>query len=158
MIISHIILKNWRNFQSVNVDLSERVFLIGPNASGKSNFLDALRFLRDLAKPGGGLQKAVSDRHGLSKIRCLYARRYPNVEIEVHLSDSSKHLPTWKYAIGVKQKKGGRNEPILAYEKVWKNDQLIIDRPHPEDQEDSLRLTQNSLRANQYKLRFQRNS
>jgi len=54
MIISHIVLKNWRNFRSAEVDLRERVFLVGPNACGKSNFLDALRFLRDLAKPGAG--------------------------------------------------------------------------------------------------------
>ncbi|TAH28242.1 MAG: chromosome segregation protein SMC, partial [Oscillatoriales cyanobacterium] len=77
MIISHIVLQNWRNFQSVNVELRDRVFLVGPNACGKSNFLDSLRFLRDLAKAGGGLQKAVSDRGGVSKIRSLYARRYP---------------------------------------------------------------------------------
>ena len=45
---------------SVDTPLSRRVFIIGPNASGKSNFLDAFRFLRDVAKSeGGGLQKGV---------------------------------------------------------------------------------------------------
>ena len=145
MIITHIGLKNWRNFQSVNVDLRDRVFLIGPNASGKSNFLDALRFLRDLAKDGGGLQKAIRDRGGLSKIRCLYARRYSDVEIEVHLSEIDSAEPTWKYSIGIKQKKGGKNEPILSYEKVWKNGELIVNRPDPDDEEDNLRLTQTYL-------------
>ncbi|MCK5108938.1 MAG: AAA family ATPase [Methanosarcinales archaeon] len=53
MIVSHITLKNWRNFQSVDVDMGNRVFLVGPNASGKSNFLDVFRFLRDITKPGG---------------------------------------------------------------------------------------------------------
>jgi len=33
MIVSHLILKNWRNFQVVDVSLQERVFLVGPNAS-----------------------------------------------------------------------------------------------------------------------------
>ena len=33
MIVSHITLKNWRNFQSVDVDMGNRVFLVGPNAS-----------------------------------------------------------------------------------------------------------------------------
>ena len=145
MIISHVGLKNWRNFRLVDVHLKDRVFLVGPNASGKSNFLDALRFLRDLAKDGGGLQKAVRDRGGLSKIRCLYARRYPDVEIEVHLSENESAEPTWKYSIGIKQRKGGQNEPILSYERVWKNNILLINRPDSEDEKDSLRLTQTYL-------------
>jgi len=43
-----IYLENWRNFTRVDVPLQQRMFLVGPNASGKSNFLDAFRFLRDL--------------------------------------------------------------------------------------------------------------
>ena len=62
-------LKNWRNFKSVNVSLKDRMFIIGPNASGKSNFLDVFRLLRDVAKPsGGGLQEAVAKRGGNAKI------------------------------------------------------------------------------------------
>ncbi|HLC30282.1 MAG TPA: AAA family ATPase, partial [Dehalococcoidia bacterium] len=41
----HIYIENWRNFVQVDADLQRRVFLVGPNASGKSNFLDAFRFL-----------------------------------------------------------------------------------------------------------------
>ncbi|MCT7951768.1 AAA family ATPase [Ancylothrix sp. C2] len=145
MIISHIVLKNWRNFTFVDVDLQERVFLVGPNACGKSNFLDAFRFLRDLAKPGGGLQKAVIDRGGVSKIRSLYARRLSDVEIEIHLSESAFKKPVWKYAIGIKQKKGGKNDAIIAYERVWKGDEQIVNRPNTEDNNDELRLTQTYL-------------
>jgi predicted ATPase len=145
MIISYISLKNWRNFRSVSVDLRDRLFIVGPNAVGKSNFLDALRFLRDLAKDGGGLQKAVRDRGGLSKIRCLYARRYPDVEIEIHLSEKDSPTPIWQYAIGIKQKKGGQNEPILSYERVWENGKLLVDRPNQEDERDHVRLTQTYL-------------
>ena len=53
MLITRLKLKNWRNFKKVDVNLRERVYVIGPNASGKSNF-DVLRFLRDIAKPGRG--------------------------------------------------------------------------------------------------------
>lgn len=45
----HLHLENWRNFIGVDVKLQERAFLIGPNAYGKSNFLDVFRFLNDLA-------------------------------------------------------------------------------------------------------------
>jgi predicted ATPase len=144
MIISKLVLKNWRNFRAVDVQLADRVFVIGPNASGKSNFLDALRFLRDIAKPGGGLQQAITQRGGLSKIRCLAARREPDVEIEVELSDNG-HGPDYKYAIGIRQQVRGYRQPFLSYEKVWKQGRLILERPDDEDTADELRLTQTHL-------------
>ena len=78
MTVKKLILRNWRDFQSVEVPLSSRVFVAGPNASGKSNLLDVFAFLRDIAKAGGGLQKAVSLRGGISKL-CfgLFARVLP---------------------------------------------------------------------------------
>ena len=148
MIISRIVLKNWRNFQDIDVPLGDRVFLVGPNACGKSNFLDAFRFLRDLVKPGGGLQKALSDRGGIPKIRCLHARRYPEVALKISLTestDSSEEEPDWQYELGIKPKKGGHNLPQVIYERVWKKGTLIVNRPNTEDEEDDLRLTQTYL-------------
>ena len=137
MIISHLKLKNWRNFRIVDVGMGKRIFLVGPNASGKSNFLDALRFLRDIAKSeGGGLQKAVSDRGGISKIRCLAARKESQIEIEVHMSESQDREPSWKYAISIKQKSRGHRQSYVFSEKVWKDDQLILDRPDDQDKKD----------------------
>jgi predicted ATPase len=145
MIVTYINLKNWRNFQQVNANLGDRVFLVGPNASGKSNLLDAFRFLRDIAKSGGGLQKAVEDRGGITKIRCLAARRYPDVEIEIHLAEKAGERPLWKYALGIKQRPRGDRKPYLTYEKVWKEDEQILDRPDEEDRKDHLRLTETHL-------------
>jgi putative AbiEii toxin of type IV toxin-antitoxin system len=76
-------LENWRNFGSVDVDLAQRVFLVGPNASGKSNFLDAFRFLHDIVAVGGGLEEAVRKRQGISKLRSLYARKVSDILISV---------------------------------------------------------------------------
>lgn len=146
MIISYIKLKNWRNFRSVEIPLGRRMFLVGPNASGKSNFLDALRFLRDIAKSeGGGLQKAVSERGGLSKIRCLSARKESQVEIEVHLSESRGKEPFWKYGIGIKQESRGLRQPFVHYERVWKGVDLILNRPDEHDNKDEFRKKQTHL-------------
>ncbi|WP_449370138.1 AAA family ATPase [Thiomonas sp.] len=46
MQITRLKLKNWRNFRAVDTPLSPRAYLIGANASGKSNLLDVFRFLR----------------------------------------------------------------------------------------------------------------
>lgn len=145
MIISRVILKNWRNFRHVDVEIGDRLFLVGPNASGKSNFLDVFRFLRDIVKSGGGLQKAIQDRQSLSKIRCLSVRQSPNVEIEIHLAESANKTPIWKYAIGIKQQGRGKRKPYLAYERVWKGNKQLIDRPYKDDDDDELRLTQTYL-------------
>lgn len=145
MIISSIKLKNWKNFKEVDVPLSDRVFVVGPNASGKSNFLDAFRFLRDIAKPGGGLQKAVTDRGGISKIRSLAARSSPDVEIEVSFKDDHSDEEAWRYSIGIKQESRGFRQPYLTHEKVWKRGVLIVDRPDKEDNLDKDRLTQTYL-------------
>jgi len=146
MIVSRIILKNWRNFREIDVTIGDRVFLVGPNASGKSNFLDAFRFLHDIAKPGGGgLQKAIRDRGGVSKIRCLAARSKPQINIEIHISESSNKPPLWKYEIGIGQQERGKHLPILKHEKVWIKDKQILDRPNTEDKKDELRLTETHL-------------
>ncbi|OFY50972.1 MAG: chromosome segregation protein SMC [Bacteroidetes bacterium GWF2_41_31] len=145
MIISRIRLKNWKNFKEIDVPLMNRVFMVGPNASGKSNLLDVFRFLRDIAKPGGGLQNAVLERGGITKIRCLAARAHPDVEVEIHLSEYDSNEITWKYAIGIKQEVRGRRLPFLTYEKVWKGEKLILDRPDKEDRKDNERLNQTHL-------------
>jgi predicted ATPase len=143
MLVTRLILKNWRNFRSVDVELSPRVFIAGPNASGKSNLLDVFAFLRDIAKPSGGLQNAVTERGGISKLRCLAARKYPDVEIEVHLADNGNK---WSYAIGIKQEARGYRQPYLAYERVTKGGRELLGRPKkPEDFEDPMRLTQTHL-------------
>ena len=92
---SRIELRNWKNFTRVDVPLANRVFLVGPNASGKSNFLDAFRFLRDLVTEGGGLAKAVYARDGMWNLRSLLARRtntQVSIAVEVTNDESS-----WRY-------------------------------------------------------------
>ncbi len=146
MIIKHLIAKNWRNFQQIDVPLRERQFIVGPNASGKSNLLDIFRFLRDIAKTeGGGFQKAVKDRGGVSKIRCLAAKSSPEVSIEVHIADASDAPATWRYALGFQQEPRGYRRTLLTHERVWKAGELLLDRPNAEDTADPARLTQTFL-------------
>ena len=145
MIIRRLILKNWRNFKSINVELGDRVFLVGPNASGKSNLLEVFRFLRDVAKPDGGLQSALNDLGGLKKVRCLAARKNPDVEVEVHFGPREKAQIEWVYALGLKQDKGEKKPPHLAYERIERIGQFKRVRPDREDDADPERLTQTLL-------------
>ncbi len=141
MRFSHILLENWRNFGRVNIPLQNRAFIVGPNASGKSNFLDVFRFLRDITTPGGGFQKSVGDRGGVSSIRNLAARRYPDIVIEVALQDGENVI--WRYRIAFAQ--DNQRQPILQEEKVWRHGELILTRPQDEDLADEARLRQTYL-------------
>lgn len=141
MHISQIGLQNWKNFKSTEASLSRRTFLIGPNASGKSNLLDAFRFLHDLAEDG--LSQAVDDRGGVSRLRCLAARKSPNIAIEVILSASSD--PKWRYRIEFNQ--DSQRTPKVRQEIVQnlRSGEKIVDRPDDEDESDEMLLTQTAL-------------
>ena len=136
-------LENWRNFLTVDVQLQRRVFLVGPNASGKSNVLDAFRFLRDIADPqGGGFLAAVTKRGGVSQIRSLHARRYPNVVVDVTLDLNGDH-GMWRYRLEFMQ--DNQRVPLVSKEQVWRGRTQILNRPDPEDEADPSRLTQTYL-------------
>lgn len=158
MIVTQIKLKNWRNFLEVDVPVRERTYLLGANASGKSNFLDVFRFLHDVSKPqGGGLQKAIADRGGIQKVRCLHARRDTEVRIEVHLTESRESRDTeWKYVLGFKTEATGRRRTLISTEQVWARgkSEFILDRPTPADKNDTVRLTQTALEQIQANSNF----
>lgn len=94
MQIEHLMLRNWRNFRTADVDLPPRVFLIGPNASGKTNLLDALRFLRDVAHDG--LQAAVAARRGVHMLRNFAAAPDADIEIAIAVADDGG---PWTYRL-----------------------------------------------------------
>ena len=143
MKLTRLRLENWRNFLSVDVALQRRVFLVGPNASGKSNLLDAFRFLRDIADPqGGGFQAAVSRRGGVSQIRSLHARRNPNVVIDISL-DLNGDEGHWRYRLEFSQE--NQRVPKLSKEQVWSGSKQIVNRPDSADLDDPSRMTQTFL-------------
>ena len=155
MIINRLIAKNWRNFQQIDVPLRERQFIVGPNASGKSNLLDIFRFLRDIVKTdGGGFQKAVNDRGGVSKIRSLSGKEDPEVAIEIHIADTPDAPETWRYGVGFCQGVRGHCQTLLTHERVWRDGELLLDRPDKADKEDLDRLTQTALEQSAANAKF----
>lgn len=134
-------LKNWKNFRDVDIEVQDRMFLVGSNGSGKSNLLDAFGFLRDLASVGGGFEEAVTRRGGIKAIRSLAARRNTDVEIEVEVEKRDEHQ--WRYELAFGE--DGQRRPLLCKERVSRNGKAIVDRPDKEDQNDVARLTQTFL-------------
>lgn len=148
MFVTHLKLINWRNFREVDVDFQDITYIMGPNASGKSNFLDVFRFLRDIANPqGGGLQQALNSRGGMSKVRCLAARNNPRILIDIKLADTFDKSPKWEYILEMAQETTGRHLPYVSQEKVidLKNQKTVLERPNERDRDDSRLLSQTAL-------------
>lgn len=138
---TRIHLENWRNFSQADAQLQRRVFVVGPNASGKSNFLDAFRFLHDIVSIGGGLEEAVRRRQGMSKLRALSARKYPDVVVRVELGDGNGEAWTYELALG----QDNRQRPRIKREIVLNREKKLVDRPNEQDADDPERLTQTYL-------------
>lgn len=144
MRLTRLGLSNWRNFTKVDVELSLRVFVVGPNASGKSNLLDALRFLHDVVAVGGGFRSAVRARNGVPRIRCLSARREPNVAIDVTLGNPDEPSgDVWRYKLVFGQ--DSKKQPVVKEEAVWKRGDQVLKRPNDDDRSDPERLQQTHL-------------
>ena len=73
--ITRVILKNYKSIAVCDVRLQPLTFLVGRNGSGKSNFLDAPRFVADALNHS--LDHAVRDRGGINDV-CRRSRGHPN--------------------------------------------------------------------------------
>ena len=155
MRITRLRLKNWKNFVEVDVPLAKRVFVIGANGSGKSNLLDAIRFLYDIAKPtGGGLQEALAIRGGMKAVRSLFARQKP-IKICIDVGDESESAasnggggePAWRYELELKQERSGSRRPLVESEIVYdyREKKMVLDRSSDREKVDPDRLTQTAL-------------
>ena len=147
MIITRLKLENWRNFTEVDIPLRDRAFIIGPNASGKSNLLDAIRFLRDVAnRDGGGLQTAVRRRGSVREIRSLASHSgSAAVAIETHLSRDADEPVEWVYRLAFIVERSGNHRILVQEETVRRNGETLISRPDEDDVNDTERLTATAL-------------
>ncbi len=64
--ITSVSTRNFRSIQDTELELGALTVLVGPNASGKSNLLDVLGFLGDIAR--FGLDSAITRRGGIDSV------------------------------------------------------------------------------------------
>lgn len=65
--LTRVVLRNYKSIAKCDVRLTPLTYLVGANGSGKSNFLDALHFVRDAL--AGSLDNALNERGGLPEVR-----------------------------------------------------------------------------------------
>lgn len=145
MHFSHIEIRNWRNFARTEARLARRIFVLGPNAAGKSNLLDLFRFLGDLARDG--LLRSVERRGGISTLRCLAARSVSDISVSVVIADEDDR-PRWRYHVALNLDPAS-HRPRVKQERVTQYvdeaEVTLLDRPDEHDEQDPLRLSQTAL-------------
>src|SRR5450432_2326054 len=83
--INSITIRNFRSIEDVMVELEDLTVLVGANGTGKSNFLNAMRFTRDVMREG--LERAIFLQGSFVKRQDIsHPKPVSDVEIEIRLT------------------------------------------------------------------------
>lgn len=88
MKIVKIKISNYRNFDDLSVRLNDFNLLVGANASGKSNFVQAFQFLRDIVNHG--LEDAISRQGGVEYLRNIKSAEFRPLLFHVVMRGDTK--------------------------------------------------------------------
>jgi predicted ATPase len=136
--ITRIVIENFKSLRKVDLSLGRMNLFIGANASGKSNFLEALRVLEGIGrgctinetlngKPRGAANEVWEGIRGGSTHACFAGSdNTDEVAIEVHGrwdSILARTFPKWEYRIVFSPEGRGkvRDERINTMELVYKH-------------------------------------
>ena len=107
MFLKSISIQHYKSLADVSiVNLQPITLLVGSNAVGKSNVIDALKFLRDIA--ANGLDHAMSDRGGIEIIR-QYSKTSPfkiSISVELEQTFDDEVIRNSRYEITIASQKG----------------------------------------------------
>ena len=81
MAIKKIKISNFKSFKNLEIELDKFNVLIGANASGKSNFIQIFKFLRDISNHG--LDNAISMQGGIEYLRNVNIGASEDLSMEV---------------------------------------------------------------------------
>ena len=118
--ITRVILKNYKSIAACDVRLQPLTFLVGRNGAGKSNFLDALRFVADALNLDLG--HAIRDRGGINDVR-RRSRGHPN-HFSIRLEFVLPEGLTGHYAFRIGTRPPGGYE-VQTEECQIQNEQLL---------------------------------
>ena len=97
--IKAIKVEHYKSIAHASLRLEKTSVLVGSNSAGKSNFIDAISFLRDAVVHS--LEQSVSDRHGIDSIIQWSPTRPYNLEIDIEYETD---FGTGRYSVKLSSK------------------------------------------------------
>ena len=94
--IKRVRIKNYRSLGDIDVELVPLTVLVGPNASGKSNFVDALKFIGDALN--SRLEAAIVNRRGFSQLS-RYLAKVLTLEFLMEMRYGREDYPPGTYVV-----------------------------------------------------------
>jgi len=135
--IKKIRVKNFKSFKDLELNLGNLNILIGANASGKSNFIQIFKFLRDVTTLG--LENAISLQGGIEYLRNINIGSSENLSLEVlfrrddeiNESDELYELVPYEmvYNLAIEFKKKGTGFSVVEDRLTWNYNLLKEDKP-----------------------------
>ncbi|OFA48279.1 hypothetical protein BEN35_18925 [Streptomyces fradiae] len=126
--LTRVQVTNYRSIASCDVRPGPLTVLAGPNAAGKSNFLDAIRFLRDALNSSPA--QALESRGGLQEVLHRDASGRPadhfRICLHAHLPQTKRPALDALYLLEVGTHPEGDPRPVLRREKLLINGKPLI--------------------------------
>jgi predicted ATPase len=104
VLITRVVLKNYKSIAACSVPLRSLVFLVGQNGSGKSNFLDALRLVSESLN--SSLDHALRERGGINEVRRRSSGHPTHFGIRLEFTLPDLTSGYYAFRVGAKPKGG----------------------------------------------------
>ena len=114
MPITKLTIENFKSFDRVEVELRDFNVVVGPNAAGKSNLIEAVAFLKDIAERG--LEDAVAIHGGIKVLRNFDADIGQLLRVGVEY-DEVENADEPVFADGINDRVLRRNKEIMGVKK-----------------------------------------
>lgn len=102
--IRRVVLQNYLSIAKCSVELGPLTFLIGQNGAGKSNFLDALRFITDALSVS--VEHALRDRGGINEVRRRSSGHPTHFGVRIEFDLGNGQSGHYAFRIGAKAASG----------------------------------------------------
>ena len=114
--LKRVKIRNYKSIAYCDVELGAFTVLVGRNGAGKSNFLDALKFVADALQPGASLGHAIRSRGGFQEVCARRCEDPKYFEIEIEFEITAGVFSTYSFRV--------RNKDV---------DGFLVEREHLEE-------------------------